>query len=365
MLVFREKVDFKISYPIETLAPKNEVLFFDIETTGFSRDKCFIYLIGCMYYVGDTLMYTQWLAETKNDEANVLMAFHKFMQPFRTIIHFNGNTFDIPFVKTRGEKIRLDFDFTSMNSIDIYKPVSRLQHLFGLENTRQKSFESLLGIKRKDPFTGGELVEVYFEYLRTKDGKLLLPLLLHNKEDVWNMGKLLSLLSLPDLLAGKFQVEDFSLEHFSKDSTSESELRITLKTVSEIPTKISYQIDGIYLLALQHKVQLNVPVYIGERKYFFEDYKNYYYLPLEDRAIHKSIASFVDSNYRKQATKATCYEKKNSSFLPVWGTTSFSPIFRDNPSDSLGFLECSILSEENISKYVQNIFNHLSVKPKK
>ncbi|MCR5737040.1 MAG: ribonuclease H-like domain-containing protein [Eubacterium sp.] len=364
MLVFREKVDFKIEYPIETLASKNEVLFFDIETTGFSRDKCFIYLIGCMYYIGDTLMYTQWLAETKNDEANVLMAFHKFMQPFRTIIHFNGNTFDIPFVKARGEKIRLDFDFASMNSLDIYKPVSKLQHLFGLENTRQKSFETLLGINRKDPFTGGELVEVYFEFLRTKDAKLLFPLLLHNKEDVWNMGKLLSLLSLPDLLTGKFQVEDFSLDQLSKDSL-EQELRITLRTVSEIPTRISYQLDGVYLIASQHKAQITVQVFTGERKFFFEDYKNYYYLPLEDRAIHKSIASFVDSKYRKQATKATCYEKKNSSFLPVWGDCSLGPVFRDNPSDALGFLEYSLLSEENISDYVQNIFNHLTIKPKK
>ena len=45
-----------------------------------------------MYYAGEQLMYTQWLAENFNDEANVLMAFNKFIKDFDTIIHFNGNS---------------------------------------------------------------------------------------------------------------------------------------------------------------------------------------------------------------------------------------------------------------------------------
>ena len=109
MIVIRNKADVKIEYPIETLSSKDKVIFFDIETTGFSRKYCNIYLIGCMYYAGEQLMYTQWLAENFNDEANVLMAFNKFIKDFDTIIHFNGNSFDIPFVKERGEKIYVGF----------------------------------------------------------------------------------------------------------------------------------------------------------------------------------------------------------------------------------------------------------------
>lgn len=367
MLVFREKVDFKIEYPLDLISSKEKIIFFDIETTGFSRDKSFIYLIGCMYYIGDTLMYTQWLAENKNDEANVLMAFQKFIQPFDTVIHFNGNSFDIPFVIARGEKIRLDFNFDSMNSIDIYKPVSKLGHLFNLENKRQKSFEKLLSINRVDPFTGGELIELYFEYLRRKDEKLLLPLLMHNKEDVWNMGKLISLLSIPDLFSGKYHVNDFKIRTFiGKDSKEESELQIMLTPYASIPTHISYGLDGIYLLAEDKRVSITIGEYMGELKYFFENYKDYYYLPLEDRAIHKSIASFVDSKYRKQATKSTCYEKKTGSYLPLFlPTKDFNRVFKKEHSDKISYIESKDINKDNIKLYIQNLFDYLLNKPKK
>ena len=58
------------------------------------------------------------------------------------------------------------------------------------------------------------------------------------------------------------------------------------------------------------------PLYKGTLKYFFADYKNYYYLPAEDMAVHKSISSFVDSAHREKATKENCYTKKEGCFLP-------------------------------------------------
>ena len=94
-------MDIKINYPIEIFQKKKIIIYFDIETTGFSRKYCIVYLIGCMYYSGDELIYTQWLAENFNDEANVLIAFNKFIKDFDTVIHFNGNSFDIPFVTER------------------------------------------------------------------------------------------------------------------------------------------------------------------------------------------------------------------------------------------------------------------------
>ena len=216
MLVFRNKVDIKINYPIENFSKKEKIIYFDIETTGFSRKYCIVYLIGCMYYSGDKLCYTQWLAENFNDEANVLMAFNKFIKDFDTVIHFNGNSFDIPFVTERGKKYNLEFDFDNYQSIDIYKPVSKLNHILKMENNKQKSFEKLLGINRSDPFSGGDLIEVFKHYVESKDERLLFPLLLHNKEDVWNMGILTDLLSISDIFEYKYKVNSY-IHEFRKN----------------------------------------------------------------------------------------------------------------------------------------------------
>ena len=66
MLVIRDKANIKIDYPVSTIANPDKTIFFDIETTGFSRKYCNVYLIGCMYFSNNELMYAQWLAENFN-----------------------------------------------------------------------------------------------------------------------------------------------------------------------------------------------------------------------------------------------------------------------------------------------------------
>lgn len=51
-------------------------------------------------------------------------------------------------------------------------------------------------------------------------------------------------------------------------------------------------------------------------KYFFKDYKNYYYLPMEHMAIHKSMAAYVDDAHKEKATKDNAFTTKTGSFIP-------------------------------------------------
>ena len=55
---------------------------------------------------------------------------------------------------------------------------------------------------------------------------------------------------------------------------------------------------------------------IGELKYFYSNYRDYYYLPIEDTAIHKSVGEYVDKTARVKATARTCYTRKQGLFLP-------------------------------------------------
>ena len=57
---------------------------------------------------------------------------------------------------------------------------------------------------------------------------------------------------------------------------------------------------------------IKVPIIDNELKYFYSDYKNYYYLPAEDTAIHKSVGTYVNKDYRQPAKSYNCYLKKES-----------------------------------------------------
>ena len=66
------------------------------------------------------------------------------------------------------------------------------------------------------------------------------------------------------------------------------------------------QPDG-YCKIFPDKLRLCVPVVNDRVKLFYKDYKNYYYLPEQNCAIHKSVAAYVDKSRRTAATKNTCY----------------------------------------------------------
>ena len=62
-----------------------------------------------------------------------------------------------------------------------------------------------------------------------------------------------------------------------------------------------------------------MPIRQGRLKYFFPDWKNYYYLPQDDQAVHKSIGAFVDCSRRIPATARTCYQHAAGRFVAVPG----------------------------------------------
>ncbi len=50
MRIIRQKLDLAgIPYPVEQITPLQKILFFDIETTGFTAKRSSIYLIGCAF----------------------------------------------------------------------------------------------------------------------------------------------------------------------------------------------------------------------------------------------------------------------------------------------------------------------------
>ena len=59
--------NFTISYPLETLAPLERILFIDIETTGFTARSSSLYLIGTAYYQTGCWHIRQWFAENNTD----------------------------------------------------------------------------------------------------------------------------------------------------------------------------------------------------------------------------------------------------------------------------------------------------------
>ncbi|MBR1930155.1 MAG: ribonuclease H-like domain-containing protein [Lachnospiraceae bacterium] len=330
---------FSIDYPLERLAPLEQILFLDIETTGFTARTSYLYMIGCAYYQGGEWHIIQWMAENYQEEIEVLNAFFDFAKLYRYLIHFNGNNFDLPFLSQKCMQLLLPYAFDDFEGIDLYRRISPYKTLLNLPNCKQKTLEQFLGIDRDDPFSGGELIGIYHDYVTNPTEFAEKSLLLHNFEDMKGMLQIIPMLAYCDLFDNEVRARKVQANSY-KDlkGNTRKELLMMLSPVTPLPHRISVSANGCYLRGEGLDVTLKVPLYAEEMKYFYGNYKDYYYLPEEDIALHKSVASFVDKEHREQATARNCYTRKASSYLPQWDKL-FSPFFKRDYDSKEYFFE--------------------------
>lgn len=352
----------KIEYDLSLLANPDKALFIDIETTGLSSKTASIYLIGVCYYKDNVWNGIQWFAESTESESDVIDAFFHFAEDFSTLIHFNGNQFDLPFILGRCEHLRLSHNFEKFEGIDIYKRVALCKHFLQLPNCKQKSIEKFLHLDREDKYDGGKLIQVYKEYIKNPSKEQEELLLLHNKEDLKGMLEILPILSYGDIFNKPVRATKVQANYYRDlNGKKQQELIIRLRLTSSVPVPLSYHANDCYVTAEGNHAALRVPVYTEELKYFYTNYKEYYYLPLEDVAMHKSVASFVDKEHRVPATAATCYTRKYSSYLPMWDYV-LEPFFKREYKSSLLFFELTDefkTDREAFSKYASHILEML------
>ena len=108
-------------YNLSRLGDPERLLFFDIETTGLSSKKDMVYLIGCTYLRGGSWHMKQWFADSLEAEAELLLHFFLFASRFSLLIHFNGDSFDLPFLKERASHHHTPVSGHIPKSFDLYR----------------------------------------------------------------------------------------------------------------------------------------------------------------------------------------------------------------------------------------------------
>lgn len=396
MQIHEKKLEDVLSYPFHQQYALNEILFFDIETTGLSSKMSYLYLIGSIYFKEEEPHLIQWFADGIEDEKELLHHFFSFMENYKVLIHYNGSGFDIPYLQAKCKRYQLNYTFDTITSIDIYKELLPLKKLLPTENLKQRSVEEFIGIHREDIFNGGDLISVYGQYVGVKryetlsannnkynvkqdsglpsavsssSNALLYVLLLHNAEDLQGLLKISSMLAYRDLAHGQISYTNYIHDEYKLSLLFE--LKISLPKPLNISKTLSFsEMDQVntndYIIYCSIKGtqgRITIPYYYGILKHYFANYKDYYYLPMEDTAIHKSVAEYVEKEYRKKATKETSYVKKEGLFLPQIEKT-FTPEFQFEPKDKCYWFDSTVLMnstdlKDNLSNYLYQMLTFI------
>lgn len=295
-----------------SLLPSNYI-FFDIETTGLKKETTLLYLIGCIYFKDNIWNFIQFFNDDGNSEEEIIRTFFSLLYPNTCLVHYNGIRFDVPYIDYKRKLYKFKTNLYDFSQLDLYCEFSKLKNLLMLDGRKQKDLEKFFGLPRKDELNGGELIHVYQSYLKTKNKRLLFLLLLHNEDDILGLFSLLScFLPYRELNNNKFTIKNLT--------KANDILSISFSPSLALPREIRRKKDGIYFQIEKDRGVLSLSMPRQELKFFYPNYKDYYYLPAEDCAIHKSIAQFVEKDYRKKATAKTCYQKKEGEFLPICKT---------------------------------------------
>jgi len=147
---------------------KDSVAYIDIETTGFKGQNNYITTIAL--YDGKNIKY---YVHGKN-----LNDFKQDIKDYKLIVTYNGDLFDLPFIKQY-----FNIDLPQFH-IDLRWIFAELGYRGGL-----KGIEKSLGISRGDldGVTGFFAVLLWREYKKKKNKKALDTLIAYNIEDVINL----------------------------------------------------------------------------------------------------------------------------------------------------------------------------------
>ncbi|WP_343082954.1 ribonuclease H-like domain-containing protein [Blautia producta] len=333
---------------------EEDILFFDIETTGLSHRNSRVYLIGAALCAEGKWEMIQFLAQKEDEEEEraVLEAFQSLCAQKRCFVHFNGSTFDIPYLQHKYQSCRLTAPFTDAVSIDLYRILQPFRPLLQTPNFRQKSLEPLAGYKRQDTMDGKELIKVYRTYAKTGQESLLKLLFLHNHDDVEGMGRLLAFGAILALFRGEFRVHSvLAVTDKAMDGSLLQEVLFTVKLPLSFPVPLSFSLPCAYVTLEKDCCKMKMPLLEGTLKYYYADYKNYYYLPLEDEAVHKSVGVYVDPSCREKAKASNCCKRVSGYFLRAFGTPCM-PVLKESYESGDSYIQWtdSFLQNQEMQK---------------
>lgn len=343
-----------------------QALFFDIETTGLSGEYHSIYLIGVLAWEDEGFCIRQWFARTPAEEGMILKDFARYCKKYSTVIHFNGDHFDLPFTEKRMQKHRISSPLSSMKSLDLYRIIRPLHKKLGMESCRQKAVERFLQIYREDMFSGGELIEVYKSYAEHPDPRGEQLLLLHNREDVEGLALIFPIVKFaaffqfsedennpfPEIINRLTFIKGEIQSYQNYKGELCHEIVADYQSSVQLPVPMSLSKDGFHVKCRGSKITLRTPCVREELKYFFPDWKDYYFLVEEGYAVHKSVAQFVDKEARIKAKKDTCYAKQEGLFFRQ-PSEIFTPAFRQEYKDKSRWAQVSEEMFEDKEKWVE------------
>ena len=165
------------------------LLFMDIETMGLKNVP--LILIGVARVDSKHIEVDQYLLRDLEEESSALEAFLSHVDENTVFVSFNGQTFDLPYIKDRLRHHGINQNL-QRHHLDLLH-FSRRTWKNKLPNCKLQTLEKhLFNFEREDDVPSSMVPSFYKTYHETGNIGPLIPIVEHNREDVVTLARILS-----------------------------------------------------------------------------------------------------------------------------------------------------------------------------
>lgn len=328
----------------DTLFPqlsKKNIMVFDIDTTSFEAANGCVFLIGTLTYEDNTLISRHYFSESISEETEIIEKFLDIACDYNVLLSFKGESFDIAFIGKRIYELKkqnsqdrdlcdkLSFLYNKLQNIrscsyDVFNEIHAIKPYMDFTSTKLDALRAKFGQKITERVSGENISKFYVEHIAANKLKSLLEI----------TGKPENVGFIPDYDPKPIEDElahidpdagDRFLENILARNRENMEAVLYIMRLSHLFVmrqghfNICLETDPISLHIQECDFSIDIPLEICELdlKIFYANFKDYYYFPAEDMAVHKSVAEFADAASKKKATSKTAYRKVSGSFVRI------------------------------------------------
>jgi len=163
-------------------------VFIDTETTGLAGGSgTLAFLIGVGFFQRNDFKILQFFISDYDKETAALYSLSKLLEKFKSIVTFNGKSYDIPLLEARYMLSRMESPLQKIFHLDLLASARRV-YKERLESVSLSSLETnILSLKREGDIPGYEIPSVYFKFLKDNNPYPLKPIFYHNQMDILSM----------------------------------------------------------------------------------------------------------------------------------------------------------------------------------
>lgn len=166
--------------------------FFDLETTGLNpRWGDHVTVFGLLTLRGGEAELAQAFVEEKGEEPDGLRWLAGQVAAIEAVVHYNGDSFDLPFVRQRAKRHGLPDPLQRLTSIDLLPEARRRQAEWQCPDCRLETVQLHFGLPRTDTLDGAEVAALYKRWAESRGARLRDQILHHNADDLYFLAKLL------------------------------------------------------------------------------------------------------------------------------------------------------------------------------